>query len=190
MSVDAMARAIPTSAASSSPTTAALMPRSADRAHGRVRSAPHDGSAANTRRDPGRKIASVARERTRYELRRAVAGHEFVLTEPDPRLDDLGMEERQHDVAAAEDERAGAIEGVDQPHLAARHPSRAATTITATCTAEDGQLSTAAADASAIAPRGRSHASARAIRQTAMATTTKATSLVRDRTAERGETES
>src|SRR5581483_11122609 len=48
------------SAASSSPTTEAFTPRSALCAHDRVRSAPHEGSAANTRRNAGRKIAIVA----------------------------------------------------------------------------------------------------------------------------------
>src|SRR5439155_377933 len=50
----------PISAARRRPTTPAFTPASADCAHGRARSAPHDGSAAKTTRNAGRKIATSA----------------------------------------------------------------------------------------------------------------------------------
>ena len=72
--------------------------------------------------------AEVGREREqrpRHRLGGAVAGEERLLGDP-ARSDDGLVEERQHDVAAAEDERAGAVEAVEQVEGVRRSRRRAA----------------------------------------------------------------
>ena len=66
--------------------------------------------------------AEVGREREQrpgHGLGGAVAGEECLLRDP-PRDDDGLVEERQDDVAAAEDERAGAVEAVEQAQAVRR----------------------------------------------------------------------
>src|SRR5207249_4082868 len=149
----------PISAARRRPTTPAFTPASADCAHGRARSAPHDGSAAKTTRNAGRKIptSAIAAPATPlggqtakrstialgslYEGNGAIAapryaanvksgpgtawavpvtGDELLLRHPAGRHD-LVLQQGQHDVTAAEDEGARAIEGIEQRDAAARN---------------------------------------------------------------------
>ena len=66
--------------------------------------------------------AEVGREREQrpgHRLGGAVAGQECLLRDP-PRGDDGLVEERQDDVAAAEDERTGAVEAVEQAQAVRR----------------------------------------------------------------------
>ena len=126
------------SAAARIPTTVALTPTSAEATPGRPRSQPSTGTAASTSRAPGRKIATVAtsgardparthgghgaqvarerEQRPRQRLGRPVAREELVLGHP-ARPHDARVEERQHDVAAAEHERAGTDERGDQAEI-------------------------------------------------------------------------
>ena len=136
-----------TSAAAGCPTTAALTPASAARAPGRARRACQNGMAPITSSAPGRKIATVAmtapgcagdrsgggrpeerrerEERSGQRLCRAVSGEEHVLAHP-ARRHDARLEERQDDVAAAEDERPGPVERLDErdARVAGRDPGK------------------------------------------------------------------
>ena len=119
------------SAAASRPTTAAPIPATAAWISARSRAADQSGSAAPRSRNDGRKIATSAIAGARDAVRRrildrtevgrereqrpghglggAVAGEECLLGHP--ARDDHGLvEERQDDVAAAEDERTRAVE--------------------------------------------------------------------------------
>ncbi len=68
-----------------------------------VRLRPHDGA----------EIGGEGEQRARHGLRGAVAGEERVVGHPAGRHD-RRLQQRQHDVAAAEHQRAGAVEGVEQ----------------------------------------------------------------------------
>ena len=69
-------------------------------------------------------IGREGEERAGHGLGRAIAREKHVVRHPTVR-DDLGLEQRQDDMAAAEDERARAIEGIDEPHgLASRQLAR------------------------------------------------------------------
>ena len=58
-------------------------------------------------------VGGEREQRPRHRLRCAVAGEERLLRDP-ARRDDGLVQERQHDVAAAEDERPGAVEALHQ----------------------------------------------------------------------------
>ena len=63
--------------------------------------------------DDGTKIGGEGKERTRHSLCRAIAGKKRIVADPagsDKRLAQQG----QHDMAAAEHQRAGTIESVKQ----------------------------------------------------------------------------
>ena len=101
------------------------------RARGRRRSASQNGSAPTTSRNDGRKIATrqsaapspavrrgphhraeiggEGEQRPGHGLRRAVAGEERVVGHP-ARRHHRGLQQRQHHMAAAEHQRAGAVE--------------------------------------------------------------------------------
>ena len=134
-----------TSAAARTPTTTAFTPASAAATPGRPRSQPRTGRAASTSRAPaGRSRPSPARapgdaarscrrhgaevggereQRARHRLRGAVAREELVLAHP-ARSHDAGVEQRQHDVPAAEHERARADERRDEAAPGSRSPWR------------------------------------------------------------------
>jgi hypothetical protein len=58
-------------------------------------------------------IGGKGERRFRHRLRRAIAGKKGVVVDP-ARWHDGRLQERQHDVAAAEHQRAGAVEPVEQ----------------------------------------------------------------------------
>ena len=126
-----------TRAAARSPTTAALTPRSADRAPGQPRIASHAGSTPTSeeqRRQEDRddrddaaddaarrqhadrpEIAGEREQRSGDRLGETVAREEPVVAHP-ARVDDGRVQQRQHDVAAAEHERAAPVERVERRH--------------------------------------------------------------------------
>jgi hypothetical protein len=109
-----------------------LVPAIAARAQGRARRAFQNGSAPTSSRKPGRKIAGVGpagdavglgaedgaeiggegEERAGHSLGGAISGEEPISIDP-AACDGFGFEQGQDDVAAAEDQRAGPIEGVE-----------------------------------------------------------------------------
>ena len=123
------------SAAARRPTTAAPTPVSAAWTTAWRRTDDQSGSTPPSSRNDGRKIATTAsaapatpfgagswiapryaenvEERPGHRLREPVAGEEVLLAHP-PGRDDRVVEQRQHDVAAAEHERAGAEHGVER----------------------------------------------------------------------------
>ena len=125
------------------PTTAAFTPFSAASAAGLPRRASQKGSDADhqekggeedgketeegagqsvgLRPHDGAEIGREGEERARHGLRGAIASKKHIVAHPTWRHD-LGLEERQDDMAPAEDERARAIEGIHEPHgLASGH---------------------------------------------------------------------
>ena len=58
------------------------------------------------------RYAEKVNKRPRYRLRRAVSGYELFVSNP-ARRHDLGLEQRQHYVPAAEHHRAAAVEAVE-----------------------------------------------------------------------------
>ena len=71
------------------------------------------GDAVRRRLDDGAEISGEGEERPRNRLRRAVAGQKRIVADPAGR-DERLAQQRQHDMAATEDQRAGAVESVEQ----------------------------------------------------------------------------
>ena len=175
------------SAAASRPTTAAPIPATAAWTAVASRAADQSGSAAaeeqerrqedrderdrRARHAVRRRVldrAEVRREgeqRARHGLGCAVARQECLLGDP-PGCDDGVVEERQHDVAAAEDERARAVEGVRSGARRVRSwrrrraasPTRSATKQRAARSPFAARSGTASSAAAAATGRGRATA--------------------------------
>ena len=64
------------------------------------------------RRGDGAEIGTNREHRSRHSLRRAIAGEEIRAADPTG-CHELGLQQRQHHMTAAEDQRAGAIEGIE-----------------------------------------------------------------------------
>ena len=73
------------------------------------------GQAVRRRIGDKAQIGGEGEERSGNRLRRAVAGEKSIVADPAGR-DKRLAQQRQHDMAAAEDQRAGAIERVEQGH--------------------------------------------------------------------------
>ena len=109
---------------------------------GRPRSAPHDGRHADQQQErrhvdrhqrdgraepavraarvhDGAQVRGEREQRAGDRLRGAVAGQELLVVDP-ARRHHLGLQQRQHDVAAAEDQRADAVEAVEEGQTLAR----------------------------------------------------------------------
>ena len=71
------------------------------------------GEAVGRQSDHGAQIGGEGEERSRHRLRSAVAGKKGIIADPAGRHDGL-PQQRQHDMAAAEHQRAGAIERGEQ----------------------------------------------------------------------------
>ena len=71
------------------------------------------GNAVRRRLNDGAQIGGEGEKRTRHRLRRAIARKKCVIADPAGR-DERFAQQRQHDVAAAEHQRAGTIESIEQ----------------------------------------------------------------------------
>ena len=63
--------------------------------------------------DHSTEVGGKGEQRARHGLGGAVAGEKLIVRHPADR-DHFGLQQRQHDVTAAEHQRAGTIEGVDE----------------------------------------------------------------------------